>query len=146
LLLEFFTIDVTKIDKFFDNNYNKELSQNGIYQLFSAYRNNQIDYDKFYIINDSTIAENRLRDLISKQEPTAKFVDNHGIERLISAKKNQKEQKYNIIIIVMESLSADFMAYFGNKENLTPNLNEISKNVNLDKLYYNLPPVLFRDG
>jgi len=127
LLLEFFTIDVTKIDKFFDNNYNKELSQNGIYQLFSSYRNNQIDYDKFYIINDSTIAENRLRDLISKQEPSAKFVDNHGIERFISAKKNQKEQKYNIIFITMESLSADFMAYFGNKENLTPNLNEISK-------------------
>ena len=127
LLLEFFAIDVTKIDKFFDNNYNKELSQNGIYQLFSAYRNNQIDYDKFYIINDSTIAENRLRDLISKQEPSAKFVDNHGIERFISAKKNQKEQKYNIIFITMESLSADFMAYFGNKENLTPNLNEISK-------------------
>ena len=127
LLLEFFTIDVTKIDKFFDNNYNKELSQNGIYQLFSAYRNNQIDYDKFYIINDATIAENRLRDLISKQEPSAKFVDDRGIERFISAKKNQKEQKYNIIFITMESLSADFMAFFGNKDNLTPNLDEISK-------------------
>lgn len=127
LTLEFFAIDVSKIDKFFDNNYNKELSQNGIYQLFSAYRNNQIDYDKFYVINDLTIAENRLRDLIAKQEPNAKFVDNQGIERFISAQKNQKEQKYNIIFITIESMSADFMAHFGNKENLTPNLDEISK-------------------
>jgi phosphoglycerol transferase MdoB-like AlkP superfamily enzyme len=127
LLIEFFVIDVTKIDKFFDNNYNKELSQNGIYQLFSAYRNNQIDYDKFYTINDSTIAENRLRDLISKQEPSAKFVDDRGIERFISAQKNQKEQKYNIIFIAIESMNADFMAYFGNQKNLTPNLDEISK-------------------
>jgi phosphoglycerol transferase MdoB-like AlkP superfamily enzyme len=127
LLIEFFVIDVTKIDKFFDNNYNKELSQNGIYQLFSAYRNNQIDYDKFYVVNDSTVAENRLRDLISKQEPSAKFVDNRGIERFISAQKNQKEQKYNIIFITMESLSADFMAHFGNQKNLTSNLDEISK-------------------
>ena len=126
LTLEFFLIDVNKIDKFFDNNYNKELSQNGIYQLFSAYRNNQIDYDKFYVVNDLDIAEKRLRDLIAKQEPSAKFVDNRGIERFIFAKKNQKEQKYNIIFITMESMSADFMAYFGNKQNLTPNLDNLA--------------------
>lgn len=54
-------------------------------------------------------------------------VDNQGIERFISAQKNQKEQKYNIIFITIESMSADFMAYFGNKENLTPNLDKISK-------------------
>jgi phosphoglycerol transferase MdoB-like AlkP superfamily enzyme len=127
LILEFFLIDVGKIDKFFNNNYNKELSQNGIYQLFSAYRNNQIDYDKFYITNDLNEAENRLRNLIAKQEPLTKFVENHGIERFISAKKNQKEQKYNIIFITIESMSADFMTYFGNKENLTPNLDELAK-------------------
>ena len=127
LILEFFAIDSSKIDKFFNNNYNKELSQNGIYQLFSAYRNNQIDYEKFYIINDLKIADTRLRTLISKQEPLAKFVENTGIERFISASKNHKEQKYNIIFITIESMNADFMAYFGSKDNLTPNLDELAK-------------------
>jgi phosphoglycerol transferase MdoB-like AlkP superfamily enzyme len=127
LIFEFFIIDAGKIDKFFSNNYNKELSQNGIYQLFSAYRNNQIDYDKFYITNDINDAEKRLRNLIAKQEPLAKFVENSGIERFISAKKNQQEQKYNIIFITIESMSADFMTYFGNQENITPNLDAIAK-------------------
>ncbi len=127
LILEFFFVDVSIIDKFFNNNYNKELSQNGIYQLFSAYRNNQIDYDKFYITNDLNEAENRLRNLIAKQEPLAKFVENKGIERFIYGEKNKKEQKYNIIFVTLESMNADFMAYFGNKENLTPNLDNIAK-------------------
>ena len=127
LIFEFFVIDSSKIDKFFNNNYNKELSQNGIYQLFSAYRNNQIDYDKFYVTNDLTTSENRLRALISKQEPLTKFVENTGIERFISAHKKQKDQKYNIIFITIESMSADFMTHFGGKKNLTPNLDEFAK-------------------
>jgi len=127
LLFEFFVIDSSKIDKFFNNNYNKELSQNGIYQLFSAYHNNQIDYDKFYVTSDLTTSENRLRALISKQEPLTKFVENTGIERFIVAQKNQKEQKYNIIFITIESMSADFMTHFGSKKNLTPNLDEFAK-------------------
>ena len=39
----------------------------------------------------------------------------------------QKKQKYNIIFITIESMSTDFMTYFGDKKNLTPNLDEFAK-------------------
>jgi phosphoglycerol transferase MdoB-like AlkP superfamily enzyme len=128
LIAAFFLVEITKIDKFFSNNYAKEISRNGIYQLFSAYRNNQIDYEQFYITEKNENALTTLRALISKQEMRSKFLNEEDISRLIFATKPEAEKKYNVILISMESLSADFMASFGNQENITPNLDNLAKN------------------
>jgi phosphoglycerol transferase MdoB-like AlkP superfamily enzyme len=39
---------------------------------------------------------------------------------------NQKP-KYNIVLVLMESMSGNYMATFGNKQNLTPNLDSLTK-------------------
>ena len=35
--------------------------------------------------------------------------------------------KYNIVLVLMESMSAHYMAYFGNKEQITPNLDALTQ-------------------
>ncbi|MFM2381132.1 MAG: hypothetical protein RLZZ143_3715, partial [Cyanobacteriota bacterium] len=57
LLAVFFTVNSSKLTEISENNYINEISANGIYQLFSAYRNNQIDFDKLY-------ASEKLKDAI----------------------------------------------------------------------------------
>jgi phosphoglycerol transferase MdoB-like AlkP superfamily enzyme len=127
MILAFASIDSNKVDKFFDNNYFKEISWNGIYQLFSAYRNNEIDYEKFYKTIDQQQAIKELQNLISSQEINSKFLNNYSIDRLITNKKNINEQHFNVIIIAMESMSADFMNSFGSNQNITPNLDALAK-------------------
>ncbi len=125
LLIAFFTIDSAKISRISDNNYVNEISTNGIYQLFSAYRNNQVNYDQLYLINDFQNSVNKLRGLIDIQEPNSKFLNKEDISRFVTSKKPEK--KYNIIFVTIESLSADFMEAFGNEEKITPNLDKVAK-------------------
>jgi|APGre2960657423_1045063.scaffolds.fasta_scaffold00363_4 phosphoglycerol transferase MdoB-like AlkP superfamily enzyme len=127
MILAFISIDSNKVDKFFGNNYFKEIAWNGIYQLFSAYRNNEIDYEKFYKTIDQDQAIKELQSLISSQETNSKFLNNNSLDRLITGKKNINEQHYNIIVVAMESMSADFMNSFGSNQNLTSNLDSLAK-------------------
>jgi len=126
-ILAFFTIDSSKLTKISENNYVNEISANGIYQLFSAYRNNQIDYDALYISRDLKESISGLRANISKQEPYSKFLNEDDISRLVPSVKKGEEKKYNVILVSIESLSAEFMAAFGNQENITPNLDKFAK-------------------
>jgi len=46
------------------------------------------------------------------------------------------EHKYNVVVVVMESMSAYYMARFGNKNNLTPNLDTLAaKGYSFDNFY-----------
>ena len=128
LSVAFFGVDNSKISHLFLNKYVNEISQNGIYQLFSAYRNNEIDYDLLYATKGEKFAIQNLRASLLAQEPRVKFLNQDDISRLIPAPKNSGEKKHNIIFIVIESLSADFMQTFGNQENITPNLDKLAKN------------------
>ncbi len=132
-IIFFFTIDSDKITTISNNNYAKEIASNGIYQLFSAYRNNQIDFHKFYKDNDSqnsSIEEslNKIKNEIIKQNPETKFLskDPKNFTRAVAI-KNNKEKKYNVIFVTVESLSAEYLGYFGNKDNITPNLDKLAK-------------------
>ena len=48
--------------------------------------------------------------------------DLYNIKRMI--KPAGEEKRLNVILITVESLSADFLATFGNKENITPYMDE----------------------
>lgn len=128
LTIAFFAIDSSKITRISQNNYVNEIASNGIYQLFSAYRNNQINYDQLYAGEDLKDATNNLRHLISKQEPHSKFLNSDDISRFVPQPKAGPEKKYNVIFVSIESMSAEFMKAFGSKENDTPNLDNLAKN------------------
>lgn len=127
LTVAFFAVDSSKLAQISQNNYANEIASNGIYELFSAYRNNQINYDELYANRDLKDAISGVRKLISAQESNSKFLNEDDVSRLIPQPKIGAEKKYNVIFVSVESLSAEFLKAFGSEENITPNLDKFAK-------------------
>ncbi|UKJ08546.1 LTA synthase family protein [Solitalea lacus] len=110
--------------QFSSNAFANELAGNGLYQFGVAFNNNELDYNKFYKQLPAKEAFTILRKELSA--PNAKFISNDvfNIERDITSDK--PENKKNIVLISVESLSADFMKAFGNTQNITPNLDSLA--------------------
>jgi len=105
--------------QFSNNTYLNELATNGPYQFFSAFRNNELDYRHFYKVGD----DRQLSAVIKKQLGVENSSEDlYDIKRMI--KPAGEEKHLNVILITVESLSADFLATFGNKENITPYMDE----------------------
>lgn len=102
-----------------ENRFANEIAKNGIYELFSAYRHNELSYAEFYATGD----ENTLLPLL-RSEIGGEFTGK-DIDRRIDA--HGPEKRYNIVMLTLESFSANYMAAFGNKENLTPYLDQLAK-------------------
>ena len=105
------------------NRYRNELAKAGIYSFFSAFRNNELNYEHFYTLINSK----RAFDIVNEQlkaagDPvtaTGLFIQRHIAGDVHASKPN-------VIMITIESFSADFMAHFGNKENITPMLDSLA--------------------
>lgn len=105
-----------------NNNYVNELGGNGIYEFGSAFWNNEIDYNRFYIVHNDTANFKILKEML--QAPNATFTGNPlSVERII--KNDSPEHKWNVVLISVESLSGDYLKHFGNKENITPFLDSL---------------------
>ena len=124
-LLSFFLIE-PRYKEFTDDTQAVQLAGNGHYEFFSAFRNNEIDYAQFYRSDAVAKVYKVLRKNFEILAP-ANFHPHSPmpIEREIVGRGPQKN--LNVVLISVESLSADFMAAFGNKENLTPNLDRLTK-------------------
>jgi phosphoglycerol transferase MdoB-like AlkP superfamily enzyme len=115
------------------NRYNNELSKNGIYSLFAAFLNNELDYQTFYITHNNDQNFKHLRDLIKTDNSEFKSNDLTDISRLVT--NGVEEKKYNVVFITVESLSGEFMEYLGSKKGkITPNLDTL---VNKSLLFTN---------
>ncbi|WP_225870906.1 LTA synthase family protein [Pedobacter cryophilus] len=101
-----------------DNRYKNELAKAGVYSFFSAFKNNELNYQEFYsLLNDDEAFRDIKAQLNIQQENQFKA---KSIHRYI--KSTHTEQQPNVIMITIESFSADFMNHFGNTRNITPNL------------------------
>ena len=108
------------------NHYRNELGKAGIFSFFAAFKNRELDYYPFYRIEDETKIFDIVRSELS--EPDAEFLsDAHSIRRIIHS-TDSVQQKPNVILICIESFSADFMGYFGNTKNLTPHIDSLAVN------------------
>jgi len=106
------------------NRYNNELSKNGVYSLFAAFLNNELDYASFYISHDNDQNFKQLRTLIKTDNSEFKSDDLTDITRYVT--NGGEEKKYNILFITVESLSGEFMEYLGSKKGkITPNLDSL---------------------
>jgi len=114
-----------KIRQFSSNTYINELAGNGMYELFAAYRNNELDYNQFYQTVDQKRVANEIRRLV--RTPESRFVNNipFSIERDIV--NPGPEIHKNIVLISVESLSADFLGCFGNTQGITPFLDSLAR-------------------
>jgi phosphoglycerol transferase MdoB-like AlkP superfamily enzyme len=107
------------------NPFVNELSGNGLYELFAAYRNNEIDFDRFYNRIEDKQAFEMVRKML--KTPEAEYVnsDPFSVERRIT--NPSPEKQLNVVMVSVESLSADYLGIFGNTEGITPNLDSLSK-------------------
>lgn len=112
------------LSKVSSNNYANELSSNGIYNLLAAFNNNQIDYEDFYATRDNNMVFRKLRDLL--KESNNSFDTNNILDIRRQIKNKGNEKKLNVVVIIVESLSAEYLGIFGNKANLTPNLDKLA--------------------
>jgi phosphoglycerol transferase MdoB-like AlkP superfamily enzyme len=107
-----------------DNAYVNELAGNGIYEFFSAYRNNELDYDRLYRTLPEDVAFAKTRELLQTPESHAENSDVHDIARDIV--NPGPEKHLNVILISVESLSGEFLAALGGSKGLTPNLDALA--------------------
>ncbi|UKT65110.1 LTA synthase family protein [Pedobacter mucosus] len=107
-----------------NNRYANELGKAGIYSFFAAFKNNELNYHDFYSLigNDSafTIVRNQLK------EKSDIFQSGNSIFRTIAG--TNSSYKPNVILITVESLSAEFLAHYGNTQHITPILDSLADN------------------
>ncbi len=115
------------------NTYLKELSGNGPYDFFAAFRNNTLNYDEFY----ADLPEQNITGILRKE---VKDTDNTFIEqnpadirREVNNNEDETSGKHNVVLVTIESLSAKYLGSFGDKRNLTPNIDKIRK----ESLFFN---------
>ncbi|KYJ85850.1 LTA synthase family protein [Sulfurovum riftiae] len=108
-----------------DNRYNQELSKNGFYSLFSAFRNNELDYYEFYKTQDNDTVLETERKLTMNEHST--FVSNDLNNTLKNVHNGGKEKRYNVMLVMIESLSASYMGIYGNDQNLTPHMDALTQ-------------------
>lgn len=123
----------TKMHRFSSSILANELAGNGLYELFAAYLNNELDYGQFYSTIGEENAFRQVRQLLKTEEAIYVDSSSFSVERKIVA--NSDEKRMNVILVSVESFSADFMGYFGNKENITPFLDSLALQ---SQLYTNL--------
>lgn len=106
-----------------DNSYVNELAGNGIYQFFAAYRSASLDYDRYYRTLPIDEAFAQVRRQLTTQDAT--FQGPTGIARHIH--NPAPERRLNVVLISVESLSAEYSGSYGRKHSLTPQLDALSK-------------------
>ncbi|WP_321393536.1 LTA synthase family protein [uncultured Desulfuromusa sp.] len=129
----FFTIN-QELRNISANAYVKELASNGPYQFVAAFRNNELDFQQFYTSLSTSEADTLIRK--ETAEPNSHFISQAPFDIRREITRTGTEKRSNIILITVESLSSDFLGYFGNNKHLTPNLDAlIKKSLFFDNLY-----------
>ncbi|GAB3550646.1 LTA synthase family protein [Noviherbaspirillum agri] len=102
----------------FANQFNAELANNGLYSFFAAFRDNELDYSRFY----KTLPSKGVRQALGGMVVPA----THHVEEPRHITAQGPEKRLNVVLISVESLSADFLGSFGNRRGLTPNLDRLA--------------------
>jgi phosphoglycerol transferase MdoB-like AlkP superfamily enzyme len=108
--------------QFSANTYLNELAANGPYQFFAAFRNNELDYRHFYKLGDDRQLSGVIRSELAGEPLPAVGEKLYDIKRMI--RQPGQEKHLNVILITVESLSAEFLTAFGNTEHITPFMDE----------------------
>lgn len=100
-----------------------ELGKNGAFSFFAAFKSNELDYDIFY----QKLPENEAYAVLKKNllQENQNYISNNFSD-ILRDTKAKNEQRPNIILITIESFSADFLKEFGNMDNLTPNYENLA--------------------
>ncbi len=122
-----FGLDSNRVPSF-TNTFNREVAKNGLWSLFAAFRNNELDYRQFYSVIPTEEAFAKLRsELASDRSVLLPGTSPHDTLRWVPAPRpGAPELRPNVIQITVESLSAEFLSSFNPQSQLTPELAAIA--------------------
>ena len=106
------------------NRVANELAQNGIYSFFHAAFHHDLDYHHFYVTLEPREAAERLRRLVA--QPNSSFLPGAANPIARHVAYPGAPQLLNVVVIVEESLGADFVGAYGATGGLTPNLDRLA--------------------
>jgi len=98
------------------NTFEKEIAANGMVKFYEAFTNNTLDFFKFYPTIDESLAEKNVLSALGINSLNRKVTSDI-----------QPEVHKNVVLISIESLSADFLKLYGNKDGITPFLDSLSQ-------------------
>jgi len=102
-----------------------ELSGNGAYEFFAAFRNNELSYSRFYATLPNDEALQVAREVVDGDNPYWIEPERGGMHRVVF--NPVEDKRLNVVLVSVESLGAEFLGVFGNPEGLTPNLDALSR-------------------
>ena len=117
------TLNVTA-SRYSENRVVNELAMNGVYAFFNAALNSELDYGTFYLSLPDEEADERLRKLMRTRHSTY-FPETHHIERHVVA--DGPQQHLNVVVLLEESLGAEFVGAYGDRRGLTPALDRVAE-------------------
>ena len=97
-----------------NNRYATQLQENGCWDFLEAFVSGEIDYTQYYTMLPQDEARARQQELCGQ--------DSTGVQAI---RDTLAPLRKNIVLITVESLSADFFEAYGNREHLTPNLDTL---------------------
>lgn len=109
--------------QFSGNAYANELSGNGLMTFITAFRRNDLDYQRFYATLPEARAQQILGELGVERVPLSALHD----ETFEPDRLPLVRPPRNIVLITVESLSAKFLGSFGNPDGLTPHLDALAQ-------------------
>ena len=99
--------------------YGNELADNGWRSFVAAAGQNRLDYRQFYATRPDAEVMADLRRLSGHSDVSA---SRNPLQKVA----HQPQHQPNVVVVMMESMSAEYMAAFGNTENLTPSLDRLA--------------------
>ena len=101
-----------------------ELAGNGIHSFFSAALNSHLDYERYYLTLPQNEVTTRARRLV--EQPNTRFIagaENPIARHVISS---APPNRLHVIVVLEESLGAEFVGVYGAKPGLTPNIDRLA--------------------
>jgi phosphoglycerol transferase MdoB-like AlkP superfamily enzyme len=99
------------------NVFANELQANGIYKFYLAFMHSELDYFKFY----KTLPRSKAFAQLKQQIPSIS-----GQTTWRQIENEAAENHKNVVLITIESYSAEFMKMYGNEKNITPFLDSLA--------------------
>lgn len=104
----------------------EELSRNGLVSLVRAAWRNELDYHRFYATLPRQQANRILTGLEVHRVPLGDAIGPGAMMDAPGDAPPFRRAPRHVVMITVESLSADYMAAFGNRDGLTPNLDRLA--------------------
>jgi len=109
----------------FNHPIHNELAKNGVYEFFSAFHSNELDFETLYAhLSDARSLEIAHQELSA---PGVELVSGSGKQWVkLPLEASLTQRRYNLIMIAVESLGARFIGKLGNTKGITPYLDALS--------------------